>query len=400
MKLTPARHRPQRRGVNGDPVREALTSLRGHPAKTLVLSLGAALGTASVAAILTLAASGSKRVDEQFDALRSTRISITNPDDAAWVNSGDLARLQHMRGVTAAGVRQVASDMLPMSARPAGLAPTVPASVVVASPAALDAVGVSVRSGRLYDQGAEARSDPVVVLGSGLANSLGNPPADGQTTVTIDGARLLVIGVVDAATRGDPSTTLQAFIPTPRLLPGVTWVSPEVIIDTRVGLTDSVASIAPVVLSPNASAALIVQTPADPQGLHSEVSAQLHTLLVLLGCVSLGIGMVVISTATLSSIAERRTEIALRRALGTTRTAIYVQIVVETALIGALGGFVGVYLGEAATVVFAKIAHWPLITSLWLVPVGFAAGALAGSFAGLYPAARAARAHPADALRS
>jgi putative ABC transport system permease protein len=100
------------------------------------------------------------------------------------------------------------------------------------------------------------------------------------------------------------------------------------------------------------------------------------------------------------SVLERRSEIGLRRALGATKGHIRLQFLTESLILAGLGGAVGVALGAVITVVYASNRGWE--TALpWYVPAGGVTAALAiGAVAGLYPAMRAARLAPTEALRT
>jgi putative ABC transport system permease protein len=100
------------------------------------------------------------------------------------------------------------------------------------------------------------------------------------------------------------------------------------------------------------------------------------------------------------SVLERRSEIGLRRALGATREHIRLQFLTESLLLAALGGTVGVVLGTLITLGYAANRGWDTVIP-WYVPMGGITAAVAiGAVAGLYPAMRAARLAPTEALRS
>lgn len=398
------RHKQHRRAKLrfADIAREAFDSLSARPGRSALLCLGAALGTAALAASLTLAASAAARVSAQFDELRSTRITVTNPTDPQWLLPANLDHVRHLAGVTAAGTEQSSQDATPIAQLGNDITQPIPTTVTAASVQGLQAQGAQLRSGRMYDDAMSARGDSVVLLGAGLARSLHLPAVDDQTQITIGGVRALVIGVIEPGPKGDPNLLLGAYVPSTHslLATNIRWQSPTVIVNTTLRATDGIANAAPLALAPNAAKDLIVETPPDPQGLRSAVTSQLQLLLLVLGAVSLAIGAVVIGISALSAITQRRTEIALRRALGTTRSAIYLQILIETGLTGVLGGVIGVYIGELTTACISAANGWPISTSLILIPAGAVLGLAAGTVAGLYPAGAAASAQPADALRT
>ena len=100
------------------------------------------------------------------------------------------------------------------------------------------------------------------------------------------------------------------------------------------------------------------------------------------------------------SVLERRGEIGLRRALGATRRHIGSQFLAESALLAVLGGITGLALGAGATEVYALARHEPFAVPLYALLAAPASGFVIGAIAGLYPAAKAARMSPTEALRA
>jgi putative ABC transport system permease protein len=98
------------------------------------------------------------------------------------------------------------------------------------------------------------------------------------------------------------------------------------------------------------------------------------------------------------SVLERRSEIGLRRSLGATREHIRTQFLSESLLLSALGGGAGILLGAAVTAVYARTQGWPTEIPSWAVAGALAAALVLGGVAGLYPASRAARVSPTEAL--
>jgi len=101
----------------------------------------------------------------------------------------------------------------------------------------------------------------------------------------------------------------------------------------------------------------------------------------------------------LVSVTERTREIGIRKAVGARRRDILLQFLVEAMALSMLGGFVGIGLGYAASVVLAQVAELPAVVTLDAVLLATSFSAAVGLFFGIYPATRAARLNPIDALR-
>jgi putative ABC transport system permease protein len=122
---------------------------------------------------------------------------------------------------------------------------------------------------------------------------------------------------------------------------------------------------------------------------------------VLVGVVglSLVVGGIVIMNIMLMVVTERTREIGLRKALGARRSDITTQILTESVVLSIFGGVIGTMLGAAIATTIAKFTPIPASVELWSVVLGVGITAFVGLFFGLYPAIRAARLDPIEALR-
>lgn len=111
------------------------------------------------------------------------------------------------------------------------------------------------------------------------------------------------------------------------------------------------------------------------------------------------VGAVGIVNTRLMAVFARVSEIGLRRALGATRGAVLLQFGLEASLLGLAGGLLGASASIVAVVVIATANGWPPDLNPILPAAGALAGLVIGTLAGVYPATRAARVEPVDALR-
>jgi putative ABC transport system permease protein len=143
-----------------------------------------------------------------------------------------------------------------------------------------------------------------------------------------------------------------------------------------------------------------ISRPSDALAARAVAEDAFTSLLVGLGAVALLVGGVGIANVMVISVLERRSEIGLRRALGATRRLVAVQFFAESLLLSLIGGLGGVAMGAAATAVYARLQELPTVVPPIAVLGGLAAAIAIGAVAGLYPATRAARLAPTEALRT
>ncbi|MCA1654950.1 MAG: ABC transporter permease, partial [Pseudonocardiaceae bacterium] len=166
--------------------------------------------------------------------------------------------------------------------------------------------------------------------------------------------------------------------------------------DTVAGLARRLATIA----NPADPSGIDVSRPSDVLAARGAVETAYQSLFLALGAVALLVGAIGIANVMVIGVLERRGEIGLRRALGATRPHIRRQFVTESVLLSTVGGVSGVLLGAAITVAYAASRGWTSVVPPTAVLGGLAASVVVGTVAGIYPAARAARMSPTEALRT
>ncbi|THV41262.1 ABC transporter permease [Glycomyces buryatensis] len=163
---------------------------------------------------------------------------------------------------------------------------------------------------------------------------------------------------------------------------------------------ESVALVLAATADPSAPDEISVSRPSDALAAQNAVDTAFTGMLLGLGAVALLVGGVGVANTMVISVLERRSEIGLRRSLGATRGQIRSQFLTESLLLSALGGIGGLLIGTAVTAVYAASREWPAVVPAWVSGGGLAATLLIGALAGLYPAIRASRLSPTEALSS
>jgi putative ABC transport system permease protein len=163
---------------------------------------------------------------------------------------------------------------------------------------------------------------------------------------------------------------------------------------------DPVREVIPRTANPQDPSEVQVSQPSDVLEARAAAKSAFTSLFLGLGLVALLVGGVGIANVMVVSVLERRSEIGLRRALGATRRHVSEQFLAEALLLSGLGGLAGAAVGMLVTLGYAAFRDWQAVLSPWTLAAGVGAALLIGALAGLYPAARAARMSPTEALRT
>ena len=143
----------------------------------------------------------------------------------------------------------------------------------------------------------------------------------------------------------------------------------------------------------------MIRTQVDIGKVQEGASETMTLMLFAIASISLLVGGIGIMNILLVSVTERTKEIGVRMAVGAKRRHIMAQFLIEAMTISLLGGCLGIVLGVVGARVTSVIAGWPTIISTDTVAAAFAFSVAVGLFFGLYPANKAARLNPIDALR-
>ena len=394
-----------------DLLSEGMAGLLARPGRAVLTILGTVLGVGALVATVGFARTAGNQIVGRFDELAATSVVVTSGQalpssiqQEALIPADAQSRLLRLNGVTAAGV----FGPVDIGAATVRSVPVIDplahnefdVTVFAASDGLLDAVRGRLTTGRFFDSGHSQRGDNVAVLGPGAARRLGITRVRQQPVVFVGDEPFVVIGILNDVKR-QPELLNGIIIPEGTARNIYTYKSPTTVqIDVDVGAATLIASQAPIALHPNAPDLLQVQKPPELDDLRSRVEGDVDSLFLVLGGVALLVGAIGIANVTLVSVLERVGEIGLRRALGAARHHIAMQFLVESGAMGLVGGIVGASLGVLLVVTLSAQRGWTPVIDLWIPLAAPILGALLGLLAGAYPAFRASRLEPVEALRA
>lgn len=387
----------------GDVLRVGSIGLRTRRLRTALSTVGVAIGIAAMVGVLGLSASSREDLQRQIRALGTNLLQVeagqgfgrgsgTLPTTAVAMTSriGPVTAVSSLTTVDAT-VRR--TDLVSEGI-------TGGISVFATDTGLLDTLHATLADGVWLNDATSAY--PTTVLGSTAARQLGvRDVADGQR-VYIGGQWFAVVGILDpvgAASGLDRAalvgmTAAQTWLADDTLSPGTVYVR-----TTDDGL-DAVRNVLPATINPETPEEVEVSRPSDVLAAQEAANTAFTSLFLGLGAVALLVGGIGIANVMVIAVIERRSEIGLRRALGATRAHIRRQFLTEALLLAFAGGVAGVVIGAVVTAVYARLKGWTVVVPPIAVVGGLAAAVVIGAVAGLYPATRAARLAPTEALRS
>ncbi|MDD5219407.1 MAG: ABC transporter permease [Candidatus Bipolaricaulis sp.] len=401
-------------------LRTAVTALRAHKMRTTLSVLGIVIGVAAIVAIIAIVNGATASMKEQISGLGMRTINVTIFPNAISAASSARALTDELTGRFEA--LPSVSKAVPTSSSNARAiidGEEYSASIAGVVPEYAELFdGFYPTSGRfIYSMDDNRR---VIVLGAGFAEDYfaGEDPVGRRITLEISNQKLAftIIGVMSARGRvgmQDLDDTIFVPLSTVQLLSGsrqftsyIAQAESETVVDTAAEEIEGVLK--EVISTTSTSGSSSWRGPRTPYNVSLQqqfietYESTVGTMTLILGgvaAIALLVGGIGIMNIMLVSVTERTREIGIRLAIGARPRDIRTQFLVEAILTSSLGGLIGLAAGWLCAWLGSLLGDWPFVMSVYpaLLAVGFSL--LIGVTFGLYPAVRAARLDPVEALR-
>jgi putative ABC transport system permease protein len=420
-------------------VRIALRVLRTHRLRSALTMLGIVIGVAAVVAMNAIGSGASELIAARIRSLGANLISI-NPGSALMTSVRLSKGEQQQRAPHLPAVGQASDIQSPRLSEDDALAIEleIPGVVVVAPllfARAQFTVGASnwagsirgvtasyftarewsVTGGREMTPDDNSRAAKIMLIGTTMREKLFGEADPVGATVRIRGVPFTVVGLLDHKGQdawGDDQDDV-ALVPLTtarRHFVGVSRASPRLVHNISVKFAEgtsaegTMAAIGDLLrqrhrLQPGQEETFLGRNLAEAADVEATATRTLSLLLAAVASVSLVVGGIGIMNIMLVTVTERTREIGLRLAVGARERELLLQFLTEATTLALLGGIVGVLVGIAFSVFIAELGGWPAVINISNVLLAMAFAGAVGSFFGFYPARKAARMVPIDALR-
>jgi len=406
-------------------VRLGLQNLVLHRLRSLLTMLGMIFGVAAVVSMLSIGAGARQKVMALISQMGVHNLIVEAKETTEWQAHSKIRKISP--GLTFQDYRVIRDDVgdLVASTPRKRMTPskTIPKSledvpvVYGVNPSYTEIAGLHLLEGRFFDQNEESRGASVCVLGAAAKSSLfgASNPVDQYLKVNEQWFRVIGVAGPQLSSRtevaGLPAQDLNNIIYVPlnaailRLEDSYSDVRDEIdgiYLNLRENADmPAVAQVVRAILNSSHHGAgdFSIIVPAELLAEQQRTERLFNVVMVAIASISLLVGGIGIMNIMLASILERTREIGVRRAVGARQSDIVRQFVVEAMLISFGGGVIGIAFGFVMSRLIALLAGWSTIVTASSIALAFLVSISVGLVFGIYPATKAARLDPVEAIR-
>ena len=379
----------------------AVYGVKARKGRAALTSIGIGIGIAAIVAVSGIAASGSADLLSTLESL-GTNLVKASPQAGFFGTQEELPegvigmveRIGPVEEVTST----TQTDLLVRRSNFISEFEGGGISTIVTSSELLNVIGGKLSEGRFITDG--LADLPVTVLGSVTAKRLGITNLSKPTKILIDDEWFGVIGIVEEL-KIHPDLDRSVFIGygAAKKLFDINEEPTTIYLRANPTFIEDVVEVIAPSMNPENPDQVEVSRPSDALEAQQAVEASFTNLLLGLGSVALLVGGVAIANVMVMSVLERRMEIGVRRSIGATRREIRYQFLLESVVLSGIGGLVGVVLGSLITLAYTNYTNIVFSIPVWQILGAVVLALLIGAISGVYPAIKASKIQPAEAVR-
>lgn len=395
-------------------IRVSLNSLRTNMLRSLLTMLGIIIGVAAVITIVAIGKGSTATITSQINSMGNNLLMIYPyaPYDGSSTMSFSQTKGISLEDIEALEQQKSVADVAPSATTSADITWSrnkVSGQIEATSLAFIHVKKLSLAQGRSFTHYEVDKRLNVVVLGNDAARNIFGPNASRAVgeTIMIKQLPFKVVGVLTNSNSNMSNSSQQVYIPITTGMDrlgdmsiqqvDVSATAEEKIDQARDEIRQTLR--AQHELKPSEGDDFQITTQTEILETVSGVDKVMNMLLLGVAVIALGVGGVGIMNIMLVSVTERTREIGIRKAIGAQRSDIMLQFLAEAVFLSLMGGLVGVMTGLGGAKLIEKFVHMPIVYSMEPVLYSFLCCMGVGVLFGVYPARKASKLRPIDALR-
>ncbi len=378
----------------------SIKNISGNKLRTVLTMLGLIIGIASVIILVGIGSGTSSQVTSQVQSLGADILTLNINSSDTSLDYDNIDEIEEIQGINKVAPFKTVSASITRNENSSGRA-----NIIATTDSYIDVMNLTISDGRLLSKIDLDNNSKVCLLGSDIAETLFENDTIVGNSVKIDGDNYTVIGIL-TATGSSMGNDIDSLV----IVPFTTakYLGADTTINNLYIKVDDENQIESVSTSIENYIEFAFGLITDDFSVSSqdsmlntmeEVNNSLSIMLGGIASISLIVAGIGVMNVMLVSVTERTKEIGIRKALGAKKMDILVQFLIEALLLCIVGGIIGILLGIAIGNLLGQMGY-SFIVEVWIVVVAFLSSAVIGLIFGIFPAYKAAKLNPIDALHT
>lgn len=383
----------------------AVKSVTSNKLRSFLTMLGIIIGISSVIILIAMGQGTTQKVTEQIQSMGTNLITVSITGNRTKpFTSKDVAALK-----AKPGIKDIAPALSQGNETIKGGTTTATTTVLATEPSYETIRNISVQSGRFITQSDLDNRYHSAVVGVDVANELYNSTNVVGETINVNGVDFNIVGVLNSmgtSSTGSsddtvilPLTTAQRLLKTTSIRTFYVQAKDTDSVDTAMAYLALFLNKKYPSTSGRTSQNYRIMNETSLLQTANSTTQSMTNMLSGIAAISLLVGGIGIMNIMLVSVMERTREIGIRKSLGAKRRSILLQFLIEAVFVSGLGGFLGVIIGVAGSELLQKYKNIAMSVSPNIVLIAFGFSVTVGVVFGLYPASKASKLNPIEALR-
>lgn len=375
-------------------------NIKNNKLRSILTMLGLIIGVASVIVLVGIGNGATTSVTSEVQSLGTDILTVSISSSSSYFKYEQMEDVLKLDNISAVAPYKSVSATVSR-----GTTTSSKSSILATNANYLDVTNIEIASGRTISAIDVENKSKVCILGSDIAKTLFNMASPVGETIKIDGDNYTVIGLLE-----EQGTSMGTDVDSMILMPittakylgedtSITSLYVKVADDSKITATQRVLENYIRSTLQISSDYYTVSTQDSVLDTMQNITSTLSLMLGGIASISLIVGGIGVMNVMLVSVTERTKEIGIRKSLGAKRRDILFQFLIEALVLSLLGGLIGIILAFGIGTITEKIGYSFEPGNL-VVLIAFASSAIIGLIFGIFPAYRAARLNPIDALRT